>query len=95
MKNELTLKDLVRERHDEDDKDEHEEMDMGPVKELLEDDMPELDGGPVGRVRLIGALMRKFGKGFKGVPAALKALDHYDKESAMMTIMKRNRSLHG
>jgi hypothetical protein len=71
-------------------------IDMGPISEVLQDDVFPLDEGPVSRVRLIQALMRKFGEGFKVVPAAKAALDHYDRESDTIKVIKANRrKYHG
>lgn len=94
----MTLKDLLRERS-EDREDSYEEVrgiDMGPIKAALEDRTIPLDETPVSRARLIQALMGKYGKGFKTVPAAKTALEHYDREADMIKVIKFNRrKFHG
>lgn len=92
----MTLKDLLREKQEDSGESSGLSIEMGPIQEALEDHSFPLDESPVSRVRLINALMGRFGKGFKNHPLAKKALEHYDKEASMLKVIKHNRrQFHG
>lgn len=55
-------------------------MDLGPIKDVLGDAMPEITPTPLGRYRLVSALQNKFGSNYRNTPSALKALTHFDNE---------------
>lgn len=84
----MTLKDLVRGRKEDEPS---LQIHMGPIHEALDGQSPELDETAVGRHRLISALTQRYGQGFKLIPAAKKALEHYDREADVITLIKHNR----
>lgn len=55
-------------------------FDVQPIQQALGDDMPDVQMNQVGRMRLVDALSRKFGENFRAVPAAGKAIEHFDSE---------------
>lgn len=65
------------------------QMNMGPIKDVLGDDMPEIGPTPLGRFRLISALANKFGQNYKNIPKAKKALDHFDNEHKFFSTLRK------
>lgn len=89
----MTLKDLVRDRKEDPAEvtDPALQVDMRPIQAALDEPMDQLDETNLGRHRLIQALTRRYGEGYKLVPAAMKALAHYDKEADVIKVIKHNR----
>lgn len=61
------------------DKGSKEEFDLGDLKELLGEKMPDMPYNRVGKVRLLRALRNRFGEGFrnmKQLQGLLKQFDH-------------------
>lgn len=94
MKPGTTLKEFLRQQHDDSNV---PAMDMGPVrKHFKEGELPDIDESPVGRIRLIRAFSRKYGPNYRSFPGVSDAISHYDQESKMVNLVKRNRGLfHG
>lgn len=70
----LTIQDLLRHKQ----KQSNAKLDMGPFKDVLGEDLPELSLNKVGRFRLMRALRNKFGAGFKNVGIAQKLIKSFD-----------------
>ena len=84
---EQTLKDLIRSN-----KESHDDtpgMDLSPIKSLLGEGLPEIDETQTGRIRLIRAIVQKFGTGYRAHPEVVKVLNHYDKESKDLKLFKK------
>lgn len=69
------------------------QMDTAPIEAVLGDDMPEISPTPLGRLRLVTALKSKFGPGYRNVPQASKALDHFDTEKAYFEKLRQVRGI--
>jgi hypothetical protein len=72
------------------------QMNMGPIKDVLGDDMPEITPTPLGRFRLVSALRNKFGDNYNNVPKAKIALTHFDNEHDYFRKLRKIRgSING
>ncbi len=57
-------------------------MDMTEVQSALDGkEVPRLPPGPLGRLRLVEALQGKFGKNFRQVEAARRAIKSFDRQT--------------
>lgn len=73
-------------------------MNMGPIKEALGDDTPEIlnhDGQPtpLGRFRLVSALRNKYGENYRNNPTATSALRHFDSEHDYFKSVRKIRGV--
>jgi len=59
---------------------EKEEYELGDLKELLGEKMPEMKFNAVGRVRLLKALKIRFGDGFRNIPKLKSLIKQFDGE---------------
>jgi hypothetical protein len=64
-------------------------MNLGPIKEVLGENVPEITPTPLGRLRLVSALINKFGQNYRNIPPARKALDHFDSEHDYFRKLRR------
>jgi len=91
MKSEITLKDFLRNQKDNSDV---PELDLSPLQKHFKDgELPNIDESPVGRIRLIRAFSRKYGPNYRAYPGVSDAITHYDKESQMINLIKKNKEL--
>lgn len=92
MKKELTLKDLMKRKPDDEDA---PAFDLGPLKDILKpEEMPPLDHKDEGhrqasRMRIVRALHAKYGPNWRIRPELKDAIDHYDKEVRFHKIYKQ------
>lgn len=72
-------------------------MDTSEIEQLLgAENVPELNAGPLGRLRLVQALQTKFGADFRSVPAASKALQSFDSQTdSMRELLKLGGMIDG
>lgn len=63
-------------------------LNLTPFRLVLGDDIPDLPLNRVGRFRLLQALRRKFGAGFKNVGQAKRLLDIFDRQLKMSKVGK-------
>jgi len=68
------------------------ELMMGPIKEALGDEHPELTPTALGRYRLVQSLRHRFGENWKNIAKARKAIEHFDKE---LDYFRRLRKIRG
>jgi len=65
-------------------------LNLGPIHEVLgKENTPEISPTPLGRHRLVAALMNKFGENYRNIPLAKKALDHFDREHDYFKKLRR------
>lgn len=64
------------------------QMELGPIKEVLGEDMPDITPTPLGRFRLLHALATKFGQNYRNNGRALKALTHFDNEHKHFKLLR-------
>ena len=57
------------------------------------DQTPDIDFSPVGRLRLVGALSKKFGTNFRNNPGANEALKAFDGEMDFSSQIRSLRSM--
>lgn len=67
-------------------------MNDGPIRAVLGDETPELEPTALGRLRLLGALERKFGANYRNKPGVPQALSHFDKELSYFQKIRRIRA---
>lgn len=68
-------------------------MNLAPIHEALggHENAPEIHPTPLGRHRLVSALMHKFGENYRNFPKAKLALDHFDSEHEYFKKLRRIR----
>jgi hypothetical protein len=64
-------------------------MNFGPIQQVLGENTPDITPTPLGRHRLVSALMKKFGADYRNIPVARKALDHFDSEHDYFQKLRR------
>lgn len=64
-------------------------MNLGPIKDVLGDDIPDITPTPLGRHRLVSALKNKFGENYRNVAKSRVALDHFDREHDYFQNLRR------
>jgi len=72
-------------------------VDISEVQKLLkEEEIPDLGPSQLGRIRLMRALERRFGKGFKAIPGPRKALKDFDDQvKDIRTASQERRKFNG
>lgn len=70
-----------------------ESVDFSTSEQLLQEDMPRLIPGPLGRVRLVESLANRFGANFRAQTAPRAALDEFDQQTKQVEQILRLRGL--
>lgn len=65
---------------------------LSDLGEILGEKMPEIPMDRVGKIRLVTALHQRFGPDFMNLPGIKGLVDDFDKELAVNTVIKANRS---
>jgi hypothetical protein len=68
-------------------------LEMGDLKELLGDGMPEMKFDPVGRIRLVKALHQRFGEGYRSIPGVKNIMKEFDDRVSFDVKVRRMKSL--
>lgn len=68
-------------------------LNMGDLKDLLGDGMPEMKFDPVGRIRLVRALHQRFGEGFRSIPGVKNIMKEFDDRIDLEIKIKKMKAL--
>lgn len=71
------------------------QMEMGPIKDALGDDMPQITPDALGKYRLMMALKNKYGANYRNVPMAASAMKHFENEHALFKGIRKIQSQTG
>jgi len=69
------------------------QLGMADLQELLGVDIPEMPRNRVGRVRLIKALNKRFGAGFRSIPGLTNIIKEFDEDAEMEVLMGKIRNV--
>lgn len=67
------------------------ERDLGldDLKEVLGERMPKMEYSPIGRMRLVNALKKRFGDDYEHIPGISNVLSEFDKEIKFAVTMNK------
>jgi len=71
------------------------EIDLGPIHKAFEDpsQLPDINPGPIGRLRLVEALRGRYGDNYRINRTARNALKHFDSETKMIKHYVQQKNL--